>query len=79
MLSCKRASSLLCLMLLGLPALMGLAGCSHKEDAVDAPLMKTAPTPPPRPNKPSVSPSGAGGGPAAAAPGKGTSSQAAPP
>jgi len=79
MLSCKRAACLIGLVALGLPALMGLSGCSHKEDAVDAPLMKTAPAPPERPNKPNVSPSGAGGGPGAAAPGKGAGSAPAPP
>jgi len=80
MLTCKRAAVLACIIGIGVPALMGLCGCSsHSNEAVDAPLMKTAPAPPPRPNKPSVSPSGAGGGPAVAAPGKGTSSQAAPP
>ena len=51
----------LMIVLCGMLGLLVLAGC-HKDDAVDAPLMKNAPPPPPQPNKPSVSPTGGGGG-----------------
>ena len=60
--SLKRMVVFICALLVCIPALIGLAGCSHSDDGVDAPLMKNAPPPPPRPNTPTLTPNAGGGG-----------------